>query len=174
MPGQPYQPLEIAGHAFERYHQLVPGQPASWPAPPCHRHKVGDEAAHLVLAMGLHEQVRRGLAAPEGRGLDARGDHGRIVPGQSVSVREVSRSALKQMHADLVVPGYAGSYKCVAAFASSAWQAKRYEAEKPLRSSIPSCARRIHLSSPAPRVVRMHTFPRLFTKLFRFTLHFPS
>ena len=39
------------------------------------------------------------------------------------------RRTLKQMHADLVVLGYAGSYNRVAAFAR-AWQAKRHEAEK--------------------------------------------
>lgn len=50
----------------------------------------------LDLALILHEQVSRGLATPERRGLDERGDHGRHHAGSAAQdVREVSRCAPK-------------------------------------------------------------------------------
>ena len=59
-----------------------------------HRRQIGDEAAQLGLALVLHKQVATGLATPEGRGLDAWGDHAlhHAVSG-AFRMREVSRSA---------------------------------------------------------------------------------
>jgi hypothetical protein len=58
-----------------------------------HARQLGDVASQLGLAVLLHEQVCHRLAAPEGRGLDARRDHGHhgqpIAPLVGEGFREV-------------------------------------------------------------------------------------
>ena len=61
-----------------------------------HGREVGNEAAELGLALVMNEKVSRGLATPQGRGLDARGDHAsHRAASRAQGVREVSRSPLR-------------------------------------------------------------------------------
>lgn len=54
-----------------------------------HRRQFGDEASELGQALILNEQVRRGLATPEGRGLGAWRDHCRHLDRSTdLGVRE--------------------------------------------------------------------------------------